>query len=166
MPLKNINFVENLPEFKENNHYKITNIDFEKHEYPQPEYLTEAELIDEMEKNNIGTDGSIPTHIRNLTKRGYVRVDEHKRIIPTKLGITLIDALNKVVPEIIRPENRAKIEEYVKQIETGEKPFREAIEIALDFYKKKLRHCNSNIDEVRKEFGKQFELLRLLDSGR
>ena len=166
MPLKNINFVENLPEFKENNHYKITNIDFEKHEYPQPEYLTEAELIDEMEKNNIGTDGSIPTHIRNLKKRGYVRVDEHKRIIPTKLGITLIDALNKVVPEIIRPENRAKIEEYVKQIETGEKPFREAIEIALDFYKKKLRHCNSNINEVRKEFGKQFELLRLLDSGR
>ena len=74
-----------------------------------PDYLTESELIDEMEKYNIGTDGSIPSHIYNLTLRGYVKVDEKKRIIPTKLGIALIDALNVVEPDIIMPENRAKV---------------------------------------------------------
>ena len=158
MPLKNKEFDKDFPSFEEDKHYKIINIDYEKHYYPQSQYLTEAELIDQMEKKNIGTDGSIPSHIRNLTKRGYVKVDEHKRIIPTKLGITLIDALDKIVPKIIRPKNRAKIEEYVKQIETGEKTFKEAVEMALEFYKKKLRYCNEKIDDLREEFRKYFKL--------
>ena len=158
MPLKNKDFDKEFPSFEEDKHYKIVNIDYEKHYYPQPQYLTEAELIDQMEKKNIGTDGSIPTHIRNLSKRGYVKVDEHKRIIPTKLGITLIDALDEIVPKIIRPKNRAKIEEYVKQIERGEKSFKEAVEMALEFYKKKLRYCNEKIDDLREEFRKYFKL--------
>ena len=111
-----------------------------------------------MEKQNIGTDGSIPTHIRNLIRRGYARVDEHKRIIPTKLGITLIEVLEKNVPDIIKPENRANIEKYVKQIEIGEKTFEETIEIALDFYKQRLTVCKNKIVDIRKEFGKHFEL--------
>ena len=160
MPLKNKNFDKDFPAFEENKHYKIINIDYEKYYYPPPQYLTEAELIDQMEKKNIGTDGSIPTHIRNLIKRKYVKVDEHKRLIPTKLGITLIDSLNVIEPEIIRPENRAKIEEYVKQIETGEKTFKEAVEMALEFYKKKLEYCNNQIDNLREEFGKYFELIK------
>ena len=160
MPLKNKNFDKDFPAFEENKHYKIINIDYEKYYYPPPQYLTEAELIDQMEKKNIGTDGSIPTHIRNLINRKYVKVDEHKRLIPTKLGITLIDSLNVIEPEIIRPENRAKIEEYVKQIETGEKTFKEAVEMALEFYKKKLRYCNNQIDNLREEFGKYFELIK------
>ena len=111
-----------------------------------------------MEKKNIGTDGSIPSHIKNLTNRGYVKVDEHRRIIPTKLGVVLIDALNKVVPGIVLPENRAKIEHFVKQIETGEKKFDEAIDSALSFYKKKLEYCISNVDKIKNEFGKYFKL--------
>ena len=135
MPLKNKEFVDDFPSLKENKHYRIVNIDYEKYIYPQSQYLTEAELISQMEKQNIGTDGSIPTHIRNLIKRRYARVDEHKRIIPTKLGITFIEALEQIAPQIIKPENRAKIEKNVKQIEIGEKTFEETIEIALDFYK-------------------------------
>ena len=112
-----------------------------------------------MEKKHIGTDGSIPSHIKNLIKRGYVKVNEHRRIIPTKLGEVLIDALNKVVPQIVKPENRAKIEEFVKQIETGEKDFYEAIEAALSFYKEKLIICMGKIDKIKNEFGHYFELI-------
>ena len=158
LPLKNRHFVKNFPSFQENQDYKIVNIDYERRNYAPPEFITEAELINEMEKKNIGTDGSIPSHIKNLTARRYVRVDEHKRIIPTKLGVVLIDALSKVVPEIVKPKNRATIEEYVKQIETGEKKFDEAIDAALSFYKKKLVLCISKIEDIKKEFGKYFDL--------
>ena len=158
LPLKNRHFVEEYASFTENQDYKIVNIDYEERKYARPEFLTEAELINEMEKKNIGTDGSIPSHIKNLTNRGYVKVNEHRRIIPTKLGVVLIDALNKVVPGIVLPENRAKIEDFVKQIETGEKKFDEAIDAALSFYKKKLEYCVSNVDEIKNEFGKYFKL--------
>ena len=151
-------FVEKFPSFTLNKNYKIINLDYAHLHEPSPEYLTEAELIDEMEKQKIGTDGSIPSHIRNLTLRKYVKVDGHRRIRPTKLGVTLIDSLNEIIPEIVKPENRAQIELFVKQVQTGEKSYEDAIKSALEFYKKKLTYCSSNIYNIRKGFGKYFHL--------
>lgn len=87
-----------------------------------------------------------------------MKVDRHRRIRPTKLGATLIDSLNKIIPEIVKPENRAQIELFVKQVQTGEKSYEDAIKSALEFYKKKLTYCSSNIYKVRKGFGQYFHL--------
>ena len=158
LTLKKKKFVEKFPSFTLNKNYKILNIDYVHLRDPSKDYLTEAELIDEMEKQKIGTDGSIPSHILNLTKRGYVKVDEHRRIKPTRLGISLIDSLNEIIPDIVKPENRAKIEKFVKQIASGDKNYKAAIESALEFYRGKLNYCNNNIDKVKDGFGKHFHL--------
>jgi DNA topoisomerase-3 len=44
-----------------------------------------------MEKNNIGTDASMATHIHNIVERGYVEVvSQRRKLVPTALGIALI----------------------------------------------------------------------------
>ena len=55
-----------------------------------PDRLTEADCVALMEKHGIGTDASIPSHIENVCKRAYVRVDEgSRRLRPTDLGVVV-----------------------------------------------------------------------------
>ena len=99
-------------------------------------------------------------HIENIVKRGYVEVDkENRRLIPTNLGRALIEALEKVEPDIVLPKNRAKIEEFVSELAQGKKKYKDVLDYALDFYKKKYINVSENLDLMLDVFGKYFELL-------
>ena len=119
IPFKNKNFIDSKNKLKENIDYQILNASFEERKIN--DYITEAELIEEMEKKHIGTDASMIVHIENIERRGYVRVDEKRRLIPTKLGKALIEALESVEPDIFLPENKGKIEEFISQLADGKK---------------------------------------------
>ena len=82
-----------------------------------PDFMKEGDLVLEMEKNGIGTDASIPTHIKNIINRGYVDVQKAgRKLIPTKLGIALIDSYLQIDTGIVLPNVRANIENMVNQI--------------------------------------------------
>ena len=77
-----------LPEFKKGEILAIDNANVsvrlvQKKTQP-PTYLTESELIGTMERNGIGTDASIPTHIDNILKRNYVVLESGRRLVPTQ----------------------------------------------------------------------------------
>lgn len=74
--------------------------------------------------------------------------------------MALIDILKIVGPDIIKPENRQKIEEFVWEIEKGEKNYNEALDSAIEFYKKKFQDCYSKVKELREELGKYFILIK------
>ena len=152
------NFIDENQILDKNEYYQILEVNYE--EYKKDDYLTEAELIEEMEKNHIGTDVSMSIHIENIVKRGYVEVDkENRRLIPTNLGRALIEALEKVEPDIVLPKNRAKIEEFVSELAQGKKKYKDVLDYALDFYKKKYINVSENLDLMLDVFGKYFELL-------
>ena len=156
LPFKNKNFIDSKNKLKEDTDYQIINASYEERKIN--DYITEAELIEEMEKNHIGTDASMSVHIDNIEKRGYVKVDDKRRLIPTKLGKALIEALESVEKDIVLPENRAKIEEFVGELADGKKNYEEVLNYALNFYKNKFLSISSKIDQLYEVFGKYYNL--------
>ena len=110
-----------------------------------------------MEKKHIGTDASMSVLIENIERRGYVRVDDKRRLIPTKLGKALIEALESVEPDIVLPENRGKIEEFISQLADGKKNYDKVLDYALQFYKKKFYSINEKVDQLYEVFAKYFD---------
>jgi len=156
-PHRRKNFEKDFPIIEKNSELNILNINYTEGWTEAPDYLTESDLISEMEKNRIGTDASMPVHIENICQRGYVTVDEKRRLIPTKLGNALIDSLGCVDSEIIHPENRAKIEDFVNQVSQGKKNYDEVLKYALELYKEKFIIIRVNYDKLLNSFRKYFK---------
>ena len=88
-----------LPELKEKEQldisrveikYNMVEFNFFNLKTSPPDYLTESELLSLMDKNGIGTDASMATHINNICERSYVKVTSNRRLVPTDLGLNLV----------------------------------------------------------------------------
>jgi DNA topoisomerase-3 len=156
LPSQKKEFIDEEDVLQPYQEYQIVDLNYEKRIIDS--YITEAELIEEMEKNHIGTDASMSVHIENIVRRGYVRVDDKRRLIPTKLGKALIEALEAVEPDIVLPKNRATIEKFVSLLSEGKKNYDEVLNYALKFYKSKYVSVSSQLDKLIKIFGKYFKM--------
>lgn len=121
-------------------------------------YLTEAELITQMESHNICRNGmtSRPNVccINNLIDNEYVKVNKKKNraLVPTKLGTTMIKAFVELDPELVSPKVRANIEQICEKITFGEIDSVKAVNHILKIFKQKYEHLVSNFDVVDKVF--------------
>ena len=159
-PFKKKNYIKNFPTLSKSESYNISKVSYEEHWTKAPDFITESELISEIEKNHTGTDASMSIHIENICQRGYVKVDEGRHLIPSKLGNALIDALGTVDPSIIHPENRAKIEDFVNQVAHGKKKYKEVLNFALELYKERFNVIRVHYNQLLDIFGKYFKINR------
>ena len=63
-----------MPALRDGDSVAVSHLDVRTEHTKPPDYLQESELIALMDKHRIGTDASIPQHIKNICERHYVDV--------------------------------------------------------------------------------------------
>lgn len=120
-----------LPYVLEGDLVEIKSIRLVERETKPPPFLSEAEVLKLMKKYGIGTDATMQDHIHTNIQRRYF-VIKNKRCIPTDLGLALAATLHSIVPEIVEPEVRGKMEAELVRIAKGEKQLEEVVEFIKD----------------------------------
>ena len=136
--------------------YDIDTLSLDKNETRPPGYLSESELIGLMEKHSIGTDASIPVHIQNIQTRNYVELASGRKLIPTKLGITLIHGFQKIDFELIAPKMRAEVENQLELIGKGKADFKRVLNHTLSIFQRKFLFYVDNMGTIDRMFETSF----------
>jgi DNA topoisomerase-1 len=129
-----------LPDLKEGDDVDVKKIDFQKKMTEPPKRYTEASIISELEKRNLGTKATRATIIDTLYRRNYI---QGKSIEATDLGIKTVETLESHSPEILDEDLTRTIEDEMEEVMAGKRGGKEIEEEAkgilikvLDKFKK------------------------------
>ncbi|KAJ2495085.1 DNA topoisomerase 3-alpha, partial [Coemansia sp. RSA 2052] len=102
-----------------------------------PKLLTDFDLIDIMDKNGIGTDATHATHIKTIIDREYIFRSPDKFLIPSTLGIGLIEGYDAMGLELSlsKPHLRCEMERELKRICDGVKTKDAVVQDSVNLYK-------------------------------
>lgn len=155
---------EPLPALQEGETLPLQSVEVAQGRTSPPDYLTEAELIERMEKHGIGTDASIPTHINNIVERNYVKVESGRRVVPTELGVTLIKGYQLIDGELCKPQVRAHVEAQINLVAQGLARREAVVAHTLEQFRAKFAFFVSHIGRMDALFEASFSPLS--SSGR
>ncbi|KAG2418694.1 DNA topoisomerase III [Aspergillus terreus] len=127
-----------------------------------PNYLTEPELIGLMDANGIGTDATMAEHIAKVKTRQYVAVHSRgsgrnavKELIPTRLGIALVEGYDNVVAglsdsiSLSKPFLRKEMEARMREICAGSKTRQQVVHESLEKYREVFIHTQRRINILK-----------------
>ena len=169
--------VQNLPEFEVGEEFTVTSgkrssskvevvvsgsratLDIKEKMTTPPSYLSESELINQMEKNGIGTDASISTHIENIQKRNYVELITGRRMKPSKLGLVLAQGYHQIDSSLVLPKIRSDIELQCNEVAKGLTNKDIVIKNAISIFEEKFQYFVENINKMDLLFSSSFSKL-------
>jgi len=125
-----------------------------------PTHINESELIGMMEKNGIGTDASIATHIENIQKRNYVELGAGRRLIPSKLGLVLVQGYHQIDSGLVLPKVRSDIEGQCNKIAKGLVDRESVVKKAIEVFHDKFQFFTKNIEKMDVLFCSSFAKLQ------
>ncbi|MFH1409819.1 MAG: DNA topoisomerase I [Nanoarchaeota archaeon] len=119
-----------------------------------PKRFTQASIIKELEKRNLGTKATRANIVDTLFNRGYV-INEPMEA--TELGIHTIDTLAKYIPKIIDDALTRHFEEEMEDIQSRKKKSKDVLKEAqkvlieiLDVFKKKEKEIGQSLFTANK----------------
>jgi DNA topoisomerase-3 len=125
-----------------------------------PSHLSESELINLMEKNGIGTDASIATHIENICKRNYVELVTGRKLVPTKLGLVLAQGYHLIDNSLVLPKVRADIEKECNKVAKGLADKETVLKNAIEIFSTKFHNFVKDIGKMDILFSSSFAKLQ------
>ncbi|KAF9264166.1 prokaryotic type I DNA topoisomerase [Marasmius fiardii PR-910] len=144
-----------LPDFEEGNEFEPSVCELRDGQTSKPTYLTEADLVALMDKNGIGTDATIAQHIDTIIAREYV-IEQYegqtKYLLPSTLGIGLIDGYNKMNlnnTSLGKPLLRRETERRMVRVGRGETTKEAMIHESLEQYRAMYIIVRREFDKVR-----------------
>lgn len=119
-----------LPSLKEGEPLTFISIEAEGKETEPPPRYTEAGLVKELEKRDIGRPSTYASIIKTLQDRGYVE-KQNKALVPTDTGEVVSDFLEKNFANYISDSFTAEMENELDDIASGKRKYEK---ILKDFY--------------------------------
>lgn len=131
-------------------------------------YTTFSDLLRKMEQNRIGTDASVAQHISGLSNKNYVQIVDGDHMKPNALGNAIIEAIQKVDPELASPGLRASMERDMKKIASGEADPKKVLKMYLDKFSQKydnlVRNENAIIQVFKAIYPQRQQFVKLEDA--
>ena len=131
---------------------KITNVRTEEKQTQPPKRYTEASIISELEKRNLGTKATRASIIETLYDRNYI---QERSIEATPLGMSLISTLEKYSPIIIDEELTRDFEKEMDSIVESKKNYLEKEKKIIDKAKEAITKIAKHFEEHEKKIGKE-----------
>ncbi len=121
----------------------------EQHFTQPPPRFNEASLIKELEEQGIGRPSTYVPIISTIQDRGYVD-QEQRRFVPTWLGETVNEVMNKHFPDIVDTGFTAAMERKLDDVEEGRCAWTEFLRSFYGDFKVTMEKAEAEMDRVQK----------------
>ncbi len=137
---------QKVPDLEEGDELDVSKVSKLDKQTQPPKRYTQASLVSEMEKRNLGTKATRSQIIDKLYSRGYV---DGSSIKVTDIGMGVVEALEKYSPKVLSENMTRSFEDDMEKIRDGDKSKDDVVEEA----KKALGEILDSIEKNEEEIG-------------
>jgi DNA topoisomerase-1 len=138
-----------LPLLREQEVLDLHQLTPEQHFTQPPPRYSEASLIRELEEQGIGRPSTYVPIISTIQDRGYVD-QEQRRFVPTWLGETVNEVMNKHFPDIVDTGFTAEMERKLDDVEEGRQSWVDFLRSFYGDFKLTMDKAEAEMDRVQK----------------
>ncbi len=138
-----------LPALAANEVLDLHDLQSAQHFTQPPPRFTEASLIKELEEQGIGRPSTYVPIISTIQDRGYVE-QEQRRFMPTWLGETVNEVMNKHFPDIVDVGFTADMERKLDDVEEGRQSWKEFLRQFYGDFRVTMEKAEAEMNRVQK----------------
>ncbi len=138
-----------LPALGVNDLLDLHKLQPDQHFTQPPPRFSDASLVKELEEKGVGRPSTYVPIISTIQDRGYVD-QEQRRFIPTWLGETVNEVMNKHFPEIVDTGFTAEMERKLDSVEEGRQSWVEFLRTFYGDFKMVMEKAESEMNKVQK----------------